>query len=238
MDVVEPAGQAAPVAIERPAADPGVAGPPIPGDDPVMERKAERRQVLVDRRARGQALEDRAEVVAEEADQAAEEGRDVGRDERRRVEPGDQAAGDGEGVGSGRRRLEDGHRIGREIGPACVAARPGALQQDEAGQVAERLGGVDRAHRGDAVGQPAHAKRRAGAGYRDHGPMIGPPARVGPRRVGLGAGSARRSSGRVADPASIPGCGRATWGSRSGAASPARSTRSPTSPACASGSRR
>ena len=99
MDVVEPAGQAASVTIERPAADPGVAGPPIPGDDPVMERQPKRRQVLVDRRARGQPLEDRAEVVAEEADQAAEEGRDIGRDERCRVEAGDQAARDGKGSG-------------------------------------------------------------------------------------------------------------------------------------------
>ncbi len=211
MDVVEPAGQAARVAIERPAADPGVAGPPIPGDDPVMERKPEGRQVLVDRRARGQPLEDRAEVVAEEADQAAEEGRDIGRDEPRRVQAGDQPAGDREGVGSGRRRLEDGHRIGGEIGPACVAARPGALEQDEAGQVSERLGGVDRARRGDPVGQPAHAKRRAGAGCRDHRPMIGPQAPASPRRTVAAPRyfgnevRRRRTSGRAVERAGVAG---------------------------------
>ena len=83
---------------------------------------------------------------------------------RRRDEP----AGDGERVRSGGRRLEDGDRIGGQVGPARVAARPGALEQDEAGQVAERLGGIDGARRGDPVRQAAEAKRRAGARCRDH----------------------------------------------------------------------
>ena len=103
MDVVESAGQPAGVAIERPAAEPGVAGPAVPGDDPVVQREPQRRQVLVGRRDGRQAFEHGAQVVAEEADQAAEERRGVGRDERRPVEPGDEPACDGERVGSGRR---------------------------------------------------------------------------------------------------------------------------------------
>ena len=152
MDVVEPPRQPAPVAVERSPADPGVAGPTVPGHDPVVEREPEGRQVLVDRRDRRQPLEAGAEVVAEEADEATEERRDVGRDERRPVEPGDQPAGDRERVRPGGRRLEDRDRVGGEVRPACVAAGPGALEQDQAGQVAERLGHVDGARGGDAVG--------------------------------------------------------------------------------------
>ena len=58
MDLVEAAGQPPTVAVERPAAEPGVAGPPVPGDDPVVEREPERRQVLVVGRDRRQPLED------------------------------------------------------------------------------------------------------------------------------------------------------------------------------------
>ena len=79
------------------------------------------------------------------------------------VEAGDQSAGDRERVGAGRRRLEDGDGIGGEVGPAGVAPGPGALEQDEAGQVAERLGGIDRARAGDAVGESTEPERRAGS---------------------------------------------------------------------------
>ena len=138
MDVVEPAGQPAAVAVERPAAEPGVAGPAVPGDDPVVQREPQRRQVLVGRGDGRQPLEHGAQVVAEEADEPAEERRRVGRDDERcPVEAGDEAAGDGERVRSGGRRLQDRDRIRGQVGPAGVAARPGALEQDQARQVAE-----------------------------------------------------------------------------------------------------
>ncbi len=63
------------VAVRSPAADPGRAGPAVPGDDPVVEREAERRQVLVVGRDRRQPLERVAQVVAEVADEAAKERR-------------------------------------------------------------------------------------------------------------------------------------------------------------------
>ena len=170
VDLVEPARQPPPVTVEGPPAEPGMAGPPVPGDDPVVEREPERREVLVRRRDGRQPLEHAAQVVAEEADQPAEEWRRIGRDDEGPVEAGDKAARDGERVRAGRRGLEDRHRIGRQVGPAGVASRPGALEQDEAGQVAKRLGGVDRARSGDAVRKPPEPERRAGSIGRDHLP--------------------------------------------------------------------
>ncbi len=153
MHVVEPTSQASPIAIEGPTADPGMARPPVPGDDPIVEREPERRQVLVGRRERGQALEDRADVVAQEADEPAEEWRRIRGDDDRPIEAGHEAARDCERVRPGGRRLEDGDRVCRQVGPARVAARSCALEQDEARQVAEGLGGIDRARAGDAVRQ-------------------------------------------------------------------------------------
>ena len=147
-----------------------MAGPPVPGDDPVVEGEPERREVLVRRRDGRQPLEHAAQVVAEEADQPAEERRRIGRDDEGAVEAGDEAARDRERVRAGGRRLEDRDRIGCQVGPAGVASRPGALEQDEAGQVAKRLGGVDRARRGDAVRKPPEPERRAGSIGRDHLP--------------------------------------------------------------------
>ena len=163
MHVIEPAREPAPVAIERPAADPGVPRPPIPGDDPVVERESQRRQVLVLRSERGEPLEHGAQVVAEEADEAAQERGRVRRDEDRPIEARDEPPGDRERVGAGGGRFEDRDRVGGEVGPAGVAAGSGALEQDEPGQVAERLRGVDRARFGDPVGQPAEPKRSLGA---------------------------------------------------------------------------
>ena len=73
VDLVEPAGQPPTVAVERPAAEPGVAGPSVPGDDPVVQRQAERRQALVLRRDGGQPLQHVTQVVPEEPDEPAEE---------------------------------------------------------------------------------------------------------------------------------------------------------------------
>ena len=103
MDVVESAGQPAGVAIERPAAEPGVAGPAVPGDDPVVQREPQRRQVLVGRGDGRQAFEHGAQVVAEEADETAEERRGVRGHERSPVQAGDEPACDGERVRSGGR---------------------------------------------------------------------------------------------------------------------------------------
>ena len=114
-----------------------------------------------------------ADVIAEEADQPAEERRRIGRDDDRPVEASDQSAGHRERVGAGRGGLEDGDRIGGEVGPAGVAPRPGALEQDEARQVSKRLGRIDRARAGHTVGQSTEPERRTGSIGRDHlRPMI------------------------------------------------------------------
>jgi hypothetical protein len=131
-----------------------------------VEREAERWQVLVGRGDGRQTLEGATEVIAEEPDQATQERRRIGRRIgpggarpglepvlRPDVEPGYQAAGDGERIGACRWRLEDGDRVGGQVRPAGVATRPRALEQDQAGEVAERLGDVDRSRRGDALGQ-------------------------------------------------------------------------------------
>ena len=121
MDVVEAAGQPALVAIQGPAGQPGRPGPAIPRHDPVVQGEPERRQLLVVDRDGRQALEGVAEVVPEESRQPAGERWGI-RGERRRVEPGDEAARDGERVRSRRRCLQDGHRVGREVGPAGIAS--------------------------------------------------------------------------------------------------------------------
>jgi hypothetical protein len=59
MDVVEPAGQAAPVALERPAADPGVAGPPVPA---TTQSWSASRRVQVWSTGRRRSRSDRTEV--------------------------------------------------------------------------------------------------------------------------------------------------------------------------------
>ena len=159
VDVIEPARQAASVAIERATADPGMARPPVPGDDPIVEREPKRRQVLVGGRDGRQPLEDRAEVVAEEADEAAEEWRRIGRDDDRPVEAATSRRATANGSGPAAGDLEDGDRIRREVGPARVAPGPRALEQDEARQVAERLRGIDRARAGDPVGQATEPER-------------------------------------------------------------------------------
>ena len=43
----QPPIEPADVAVDRPTAEPGRAGPPVPGDDPVVEGEAEQRQALV-----------------------------------------------------------------------------------------------------------------------------------------------------------------------------------------------
>ena len=114
------------------------------------------------------------EVVAEEPDEPAEEPRRVGRDHDRPVEPTQEPARDGEWIRPGGRRLEDGHGIGGEVGPAGVAAGTGALQQREAGQVPEPFGDVDRARGGEAVRQAPETQWRIASGARDHRRMIRP----------------------------------------------------------------
>ena len=207
-----------------------MARPPIPGDDPIVQREPQRRQVLVGRGDGRQALEDGADVIAEEADQPAEERRRIGRDDDRPVEASDQSAGDRERVGAGRRRLEDRDGIGGEVGPAGVAPRPGALEQDEARQVAERLGRIDRARAGDT----RSGRRRSRSGALGVAGDSGSTDRDGDdtRRPPTG----RRARGpRSTRAASIHRCGRETSGSPSGCGRPGRSTPSRTWPACASG---
>ena len=159
MDVVEAARQASAVAVQRPAAEPRVTGPSIPGDHPVVQGEAQDRQVLVGRRDRRQAFEDGAEVVADEADQPAEKGRCICRNDDPPVQPGDQAACHREWVRTGRGRLQHGHGIRGQVRPASVATGPRALEQTEPGQVPERLGDVDGSGGGDRVRQAGEGER-------------------------------------------------------------------------------
>ena len=148
-------------------------GPPVPGDDPVVQGEAQERQPLVVGRDRRQPLEGVPEVVAEEADQPAEEARRVGRDDDRPVEPGDEPARDRERVRPGG-RAPRGRRPDRRSGSVQRALRPGRALSSRArpGQVAERLGHVDRASGGEAVREPPEPERGARSGRGDHGAMI------------------------------------------------------------------
>ena len=65
------------LAIDRATAQPGGTGPAVPGNDPVVEGEPHLGQVLVVIRAGWQSLEPPAEVVAKEADEAADERRQV-----------------------------------------------------------------------------------------------------------------------------------------------------------------
>ena len=187
MNVIEPAGESPTVAIERPSAQPGEPGPPVEGDDPVVQREAEWRQVLVGSGDRWEPFQRSPEVVAEEPHESAEESRRVGGDDHRRVQPADQAPRDRERVRSRGRRFQDGDRVGREVGPTRVPARPCALEQGQAGQVPERLGDIDRPCGRDAVRQPSQPQRGRGLawiGPGDHHGMIRLPLRDAPRRDG------------------------------------------------------
>ena len=176
VNVVQAARQPAAVPVEGAATDPGMAGPAVPRHDPVVEGQAEQREVLVRRRDRGQALERRTKVVSEEPDEPSEERRRTGRDDDGAVEPGDQPPGDRERVGACGGRFEDRDRVRDEIRPTGIPAGAGALEEGQAGEVAEGLGSIDGPGRGDPVRQPPEAKRRAGAGRRDHRRMIRPVA--------------------------------------------------------------
>ena len=134
MDVIEPFREAPTVAVHGTAAQPGVAGPTVPCDHPVVERQPQRRQPLVVHRDRRQALEDVPEVVAEEPHEAADEGRRVRPVAEARIQPADEASSDGERIGTGGRRLENRHRIRREVAPAGVPSRPRTLEQDQPGR--------------------------------------------------------------------------------------------------------
>ncbi len=180
MDLVEASGEAPRVAVERPSGQPGVSGPPVPGDDPVVQREPQHRQALVVHRDRWQTLEGMPEVVAQEAHQAAGEPRGVGGHDDRPVEPGHEPAGDGERVVPGGGRFEHGNGVRGQVGPAGVPAWPRALQKGQAGQVAEGFRHIDRAHRGETVGQPPKPQGRLVAGCGDHGPMIRPRAGTEP----------------------------------------------------------
>ena len=59
------------IAVDGPPRQPGRSRPPVPGEHPIVEAEAKHRQVLVDERDRGDALETPAEVVAEVPDEPA-----------------------------------------------------------------------------------------------------------------------------------------------------------------------
>ena len=180
----------------------------------------------------GSRSSDVAEVVAEEPDEPAEEPRRVGRHERRRVEPGQQAAGDRERIGTRGRRLEHRDRVGRQVGPARVAARGGRSRAARGRAGRGRPRPRRSARIGDPVGQaprPERVATRASGGVRTDGDHAGDdtagPARRRRRpatdRPGRGHGrplASRDASTRPRDP-DRPRDARA------------RSTPSPTSPA-------
>ncbi len=62
-------------------------GPPVPGDDPVVQSEPERRQTLIVERDRRQPLQHVPQVIAEEPDKAPEEPRRIGGDDRCGIEP-------------------------------------------------------------------------------------------------------------------------------------------------------
>ncbi len=178
--LVEPAGEATAVAVEGPAADPGEAGPPVPGDDPIVQGEAKRWQSLVIDGDGRQALQRVPEVVAEEAHEAAEEAGRIRRDHDRPIEATEEAPGDGERIRPGGGRVEHGDGIGGEVGPSGVPAGPCAFEERQAGQVAESLGDVDGARGGEAIRQAPEAQWRIASRARDHRRMIrpvGPPGR-------------------------------------------------------------
>ena len=118
------------------------------------------------------------EVVAEEADQPAGERRRVGRSTSDR--PSSRArAGGRRRTGPARRPVTRGpRRISGQVRPAGVATGSGALEQGETGQVAERLGDVDRrAQRRRRSRQPPErgAMARRGRATGITRPMIRPP---------------------------------------------------------------
>ena len=78
MHVVETARQPPRVAVERTPREPRMTGPPVPGDDPVVQSEPERRQTLIVERDRRQPLERVPQVIAEEPDKASEEPRRIG----------------------------------------------------------------------------------------------------------------------------------------------------------------
>ena len=87
----------------------------------------------------------------------------------RPVEPADEPARDRERIRPGGGRLEHRDGVGGQVGPARVAAWPGALEQGQAGQVAERAPRRRSARvAGEAVGQSAEAQRRVVSWARDH----------------------------------------------------------------------
>ena len=71
--IVESTGEAPSVAIQSATGQPGVARASIPGDRPVVEAETHRRQALVVRGDRREALQRVPKVIAKEADQTAKE---------------------------------------------------------------------------------------------------------------------------------------------------------------------
>ena len=97
---------------------------------------------------------------------------------RHGIEPAEERPGLRERVRPRRRRVEDRDRVGRQERPARLPAGPGALEDGQPRQVAERLGEV---HRGDRV--------EVRAPLEDDGPD---------RRRSAGSGTPGRDRGRVA----------------------------------------
>ena len=167
------------------AASQAVPGPAVPGQRPVVEREPQRGQVLVDpgdRRAAARTVargRSRGTRRGRQRTGACRPARSAVDAVRRRpsvaAQPRQHRPGLGERVGPVGRRVHDRDGVGGQVAPASRPARSCALEQGEARQVAERLGGVQRR---DAIQRRARAaderrRTRAGAAACGNGPPAG-----------------------------------------------------------------
>ena len=152
MDVVEPPREPAAVPVERASAEPGVTGPAVPGDDPVVEREPEHRAgpgpparspAVARGRPRGRS---RGSRRARRGTAARPPGRSGVRSRRATSR---RATANGSGPAAG--RLQDGDRVRGQVRPARVPPGPGALEQGQA-----------RAGRGTPRRRRSPARRRSG----------------------------------------------------------------------------
>ena len=176
VDVVEAAGQPATVAVERTAAQPGVAGPTVPGHDPVVQRRAaaaagpgRRPRWTAGAPARGPGRT-RGSRRARRGSGAHRPGRSASRPGARRRR---RATANGSGPAAGASRTATGSAVRyvqRALRPGRALssrARPGRSRNASATSMAR--------WRGDPIGQAAQPQRgggriRVGSGRRGSRP--------------------------------------------------------------------
>jgi hypothetical protein len=215
------------VAVEGAAAEPGPPGSPIPGDDAVIQPEPEERHALVVGDAPREPLEAAAEVVAEVADEPAEERRSVGHRAVGQVVPGqapEQPSRIREGVrpigrpvervsiGSAARKVQRLRRPGRAV---SSRARPGRSRRASAASI-----GANPSRAGQRSRRPARASATAAGAclLRGAGAMAGMRGIISEERFGAarsGAVRRHRMTGRDR-------CALEIWASPSARARPDR----------------